>query len=236
MQETRARAMTVPALAATQACLFDAYGTLFDVTAAARRSADALGGKADALAALWRTRQLEYCWLRSLMGRHADFWQITGEALDFAMAALAIEDAPLRARLMELYRDCEAYADARETLAALRAAGRPAAILSNGAPAMLAAAVRSAGIGDLLDHVISIEEVGIYKPHRSVYELAARRLALAPERICFVSSNGWDVAAASVCGLVTVWVNRNGAPQERLPGGPEAEVASLAALPALLGL
>ena len=221
---------------ATEACVFDAYGTLFDVAAAARRCRSELGDKADPLAQLWRRRQLEYAWLRSLMGRHADFWQITGDALDFALEALGIGAPDLRARLMELYRDIDAYPDARATLETLRRAGRRSAILSNGAPEMLAAAVRSAGIGALVDPVLSIEEVGIYKPHRSVYELAWTRLGLPPERICFVSSNGWDVAAAAVHGLTAVWVNRDGAPRERLPAGPAAELRSLAELPALLGL
>jgi 2-haloacid dehalogenase len=226
----------VSELGATEACVFDAYGTLFDVTAAARRCSDALGPKADALAALWRTRQLEYTWLRSLMGRHVDFWQVTGDALDFAMASLGIGDAGLRARLMDLYHNLDAYPDARAALEALRRAGRPAAILTNGAPAMVAAAVKSAGLGPLLDHVLSVEEVGIFKPHPSVYELASHRLGLAPERICFVSSNGWDVAGAAEIGFLGVWVNRTGAPRERLPRGPVAEIDSLDALPRLLGL
>ena len=224
------------ALKEAGACVFDAYGTLFDVTAAARRCRDALAGKADALAQLWRTKQLEYTWLRSLMGRHADFWQLTGEALDFALTALAIKDASLRARLMELYRDLDAYPDARVVLEALRRAGKPAAILSNGAPDMLRSAVHSAGIAHLLDHILSIEEVGIYKPHPSVYALAETRLALPRHKICFVSSNGWDVAGAASFGFIAVWANRGGAPRENLPAAPTAEIANLEALPALLGL
>lgn len=228
--------MTENALADTAACVFDAYGTLFDVTSAAHRCRDALGGKADALGELWRTRQLEYSWLRSLMGRHADFWQITGEALDYAMAVLDIEGTALRARLMDMFLNIDAYPDARTVLDALKRARRPAAILSNGSPTMLAAAVKSAGIGALLDHVISVEEVGIYKPHRSVYELAVQRLGLPAERICFTSSNGWDAAAAADFGFKAVWANRGGAPRERLPAQPAAEIGGLDALPALLGL
>jgi 2-haloacid dehalogenase len=206
------------------------------VTAAARRCRDALAGKADALAQLWRTKQLEYTWLRSLMDRHADFWQVTGEALDFAMAALAIDDSALRTRLMELYRDLDAYPDARAVLEKLRGARKPAAILSNGAPEMLRSAVKSAGIAHLLDHVLSIEDVGIYKPHASVYALAETRLGLPREKICFVSSNGWDVAGAAVFGFIAVWANRSGAPRENLPAAPTAEIANLDALPGLLGL
>ncbi len=218
------------------ACVFDAYGTLFDVASAARREGEALRDKAEPLAALWRTKQLEYSWLRSLMGRHADFAAVTAEALDFAMAALRIDDARLRARLLELYVALDAYDDAGPTLAALKRAGRVIAILSNGTPAMLAAAVQSAGLAGSVDAVLSVEEVGIFKPDRRVYALACRRLDLAPERICFVSSNGWDAAGAAAFGFQAVWANRTGAPRERLPAEPVAEIGSLRALPALLGL
>jgi len=219
-------------LAATRACVFDAYGTLFDLTSAARRCADALGDKAEALGALWRTRQLEYSWLRSLMGAHADFWQVTGESLDYALAVLGIADAALRARLMDAFLHIQAYPDAVTVLDALKRARRPAAILSNGSPRMLSAAVESA----LLDHVLSIEEAGIYKPHPRVYELAVRRLGVAAEHICFVSSNGWDAAGAAQFGFKAVWANRAGAPRERLPGEPAAELSGLDRLPALLGI
>ena len=228
--------MTDPSLAATAACVFDAYGTLFDVASASRRCRDALGGKADALAALWRTKQLEYTWLRSLMGRHAEFWQVTGNSLDYALAALGIAGDGLRERLMDAFLNLQAYPDARAVLEALRRAKRPAAILSNGSPRMLAAAVGSAGIGGLLDHLLSVEEAGVYKPDRRVYQLAVDRLGLAPARICFVSSNGWDAAGAASFGFASVWANRTGAPRERLPAEPEAEISSLDALPALLGL
>ncbi len=223
-------------LAATRACVFDAYGTLFDLTSAARRCADALGDRADALGALWRTRQLEYTWLRSLMGAHADFWQVTGESLDYALAVLGIADAALRARLMDAFLHIQAYPDAVTVLDALKRARRPAAILSNGSPRMLSAAVASAGLGHLLDHVLSIEEAGIYKPHPHVYALAVRRLGVAAEHICFVSSNGWDAAGAAQFGFKAVWANRAGAPRERLPGEPVAELSGLDRLPLLLGL
>jgi 2-haloacid dehalogenase len=223
-------------LSAAEACVFDAYGTLFDVLSAAKRCRDALGDKADSLGHLWRMRQLEYSWLRSLMGTHADFWQVTGDALDFALSSLGIEDAPLRERLMNLFLHIEAFPDARRTLESLARAGRPAAILSNGTPTMLAAAVKSAGVEELLRHVISIEDAGIYKPHRTVYELATRRLQLPPERICFVSSNGWDAAGAAHFGYRAVWANRGGQPRERIPGVLAAEIVSLDQLPSLLGL
>ena len=228
--------MSAAALTDTAACVFDAYGTLFDFLSASKRCEDALGGKAEALGQLWRTRQLEYSWLRSLMGTHADFWQVTGEALDFTMSSLRIEDRALRDRLMDLFLNIEAFPDARRVLEALKRAGRPSAILSNGSPAMLAAAVKSAGVAGLLDHVISIEEAGTYKPHRSVYELVTRRLKMPAERVCFVSSNGWDAAGAAHFGFRAVWANRNGAPRERLPGTLAAEIRTLEALPGLLGL
>ena len=228
--------MSSGVLAATSACVFDAYGTLFDVAAAARRCSAALGAKADPLAALWRSKQLEYSWLRSLMGCHADFWRVTGDALDYALEALAISDARLRDRLLDLYREVDAYPDARTVLTALRGAGRPAVILSNGSPEMLAAAVTAAGIGPLLDDVLSIEAIGLYKPRPEVYALAMKRLGMPAARLCFVSSNGWDVAGAASAGLQTVWINRTGAPRERLPYGPVAEISSLDALPARLGL
>jgi 2-haloacid dehalogenase len=223
-------------LKGTTACVFDAYGTLLDTSAAARRSAAALGGKAEPLARLWRQKQLEYTWLRSLMRRHADFWQVTGDALDYAMASFGIADDALRGRLMEQYRVLDAYPEAKPLLAALRRAGRPTAILSNGTPEMLRAAVAAAGIADLLDHVVSVEEAGIYKPDPAVYALATARLGRPAAELCFVSANGWDAAGAAACGLNAVWINRAGAAGERLPAAPVAEIASLAALPALLGL
>ncbi|HJT07972.1 MAG TPA: haloacid dehalogenase type II [Stellaceae bacterium] len=223
-------------LAATRACVFDAYGTLFDLTSAARRCADGLGPKAEPVGTLWRTRQVEYSWLRSLMGAHADFWQVTGDSLDYALATHGIADAGLRARLMEAFLHIEAYPDALAMLKALKRAGRPAAILSNGSPRMLSAAVQSAGLGSFLDHVVSIEEAGTYKPHPRVYELMVRRLDMDAEHICFVSSNGWDAAGAAQFGFQAVWANRGGAPRERLPGEPAAEIRALDALPQLLGL
>jgi 2-haloacid dehalogenase len=227
--------MTPAPLANISACVFDAYGTLFDFNAAAERCGDALGDKAAPLSALWRAKQLEYTWLRSLMGRHADFWQVTGEALDFSLAVQRIEDNALRTRLLDCYRTLDAYPDAKDTLARLRVAGLATTILSNGTPAMLESAVESAGLGSLLDAVLSVEDVGIYKPHPSVYRLAVDRLGVPAERICFLSSNGWDARGAAAYGFRVVWVNRFGQQPDRLPEDPVAVVASLDALPALLG-
>jgi len=223
-------------LAATTACVFDAYGTLFDFLSASKRCRDSLGDKAEALGQLWRMRQLEYSWLRSLMGAHADFWQVTGEALDFAMANLGISDAALRDRLMDLFLHIEAFPDARRVLEALKRAKRRALVLSNGSPPMLAAAMKSAGVEDLLEAALSVEAARIYKPHPSVYELVTRHLRLPPERICFVSSNGWDAAGAAHFGFRAVWANRASAPRENLPGTLAAEIRDLDALLPLLGL
>lgn len=223
-------------IAGIKACVFDAYGTLFDVNSAAQKCADILGDHLEPLNEVWRAKQLQYTWLRSLMGRHADFWQVTGEALDYALAARGIEDMGLRERLMGLYLELAPFPEVAGVLRRLRQAGLHTAILSNGAPGMLDAAVRSAGLADLLDDVLSIEAAGIYKPHPGSYSVACDRLGLAAGDICFQSANAWDVAGAAAFGFHVVWVNRYAQPRERLPAGPEAEVESLAALPQLLGL
>jgi 2-haloacid dehalogenase len=219
-----------------RAAVFDAYGTLFDVASASERAKEALGDKWVPLAELWRAKQLQYTWLRSLMGRHADFWQVTGDALDFALESLAISDPGLRARLMALYERLGAYADARPALERLRAAGLRLAILSNGAPRMLGAAAESAGLAPLLGQVLSVEEVGIYKPSPSVYRLALDHLRLWPSEIVFVSANGWDAAGAKAAGLRVAWCNRTGQPKERLGETPDAEIRTLAELPDLVGV
>ncbi|BDG02761.1 haloacid dehalogenase type II [Anaeromyxobacter oryzae] len=219
-----------------RAAVFDAYGTLFDVTSAAADAKDALGAHWQPLADLWRTKQLQYSWLRGLAGRHADFRQVTGDALDFALESLGVGDGALRARLMTLYETLAAYPDARPALEALRRSGLPCAILSNGSPPMLAAATRSAGLTGLLDAILSVEEVGVYKPHPSVYRLAVDRLGLAPEEILFVSSNGWDAWGAKASGLTVAWCNRSGQPPERLRPAPDFTIRSLAELPAIAGV
>ncbi len=218
------------------ACVFDAYGTLVDFNSAVERSRDRLGDKADALGELWRRKQLEYTWLRSLMNRYENFWRVTGDALDYSLAALGIDDAALRDDLMALYRDIEPYPDAVATLETLKRAGMRTAILSNGSPEMLAAAAESAGLAGLLDDLISVHAAGIYKPHASVYQLAVDRIGVTAEHICFQSANAWDIAGAAAFGFHAVWINRAGQPTERLPDGPAAELESLAGLPALLGL
>jgi 2-haloacid dehalogenase len=219
-----------------QACVFDAYGTLFDVNSAAERESTALGDLWQPLAELWRSKQLQYTWLRSLSGQHVDFWQVTGDALDFAMASLDINDRILHKRLMNLYLDLDAYPEVEETLARLKAGGMRLAILSNGSPEMLSAAVKNAGIASLLDAVLSVEEVGVYKTHHAVYQLAVDRMDAAPGQICFVSSNGWDAYAASAFGLRVAWCNRFGQVAERIPEPPEWNILTLSELPAIVGM
>jgi 2-haloacid dehalogenase len=213
-----------------RACVFDAYGTLFDVNSAARSAQNELGEKWQPLAELWRAKQLQYTWLRGLGGRHADFWQVTGDALDFAMSTLRIEDAALRARLMNLYLTLDAYPEVPATLKRLKQAGMKLVMLSNGTPAMLEAAAGSAGIADLFDAVLSVEKVKVYKPHPSVYQLACDRFNMAAERICFLSSNGWDAYSAKAFGLRVVWCNRFAQAPERIPETPDAQIVTLAEL------
>ena len=221
-------------LSGIRACVFDAYGTLFDFASAVARCADIPEHKRGALTALWRDKQLQYTWLRSLQGRYADFWQVTGEALDFTLETLDIASPALHARLMDLYLTLAAFPEVADTLRALRQAGFTTAILSNGSPAMLEAVVRSAGLHDLLDAVFSADAVQVFKTDPRVYAYSLRQLGLRADQVSFQSSNGWDAFAASACGMRVVWCNRYGQRLERLPGGPDHVVANLAELPALL--
>ncbi len=218
-----------------RACVFDAYGTLFDVHSPVQKLAVEIGEKADALSQLWRQKQLEYSWLRSLMGVHADFWHVTGDALDYALAFHGIDEPGLKDELLALYLKLDAYPDAREALGALRSRNMRTAILSNGSPSMLDAAARSAGIDKLLDQVLSVEDVGIYKPSRRVYRLAMQKFAIhdAPA-ICFVSANSWDAQAAAQFGFQVIRIDRFGLPNDNIPGKPAAVVKSLSELPAFL--
>lgn len=217
-----------------KACVFDAYGTLFDIHSPTAKIADMLGEAAQPLSEMWRLKQLQYTWLRSLMGEHAAFWQVTGEALDYALAAHGIDDAPIRQRLMDLYLMLDAYPDAVTTLRRLRQAGYATAILSNGSPDMLGAAVESSGLGAELDAVLSVEDVGIYKPDGRVYQLAVDRMGVAAGEVCFVSANAWDAAGAANFGFQVAHLNRFNQPPEGLPGTPKAIMTTLADLPPLL--
>jgi 2-haloacid dehalogenase len=218
-----------------RACIFDAYGTLFDYRSAASRCRDVLGENFDQVNALWREKQLQYSWLRAIQGRHVDFWQVTGEALDFALDTAAIADSTVRDRLMAMYLKLDAFPEVPDMLKRLNVAGLKTAILSNGSPEMLDAAVRNAGIGSLLDAVLSVEAVGVYKPHPKVYQYAIDQLGIKAGEIAFQSSNAWDAHAASLCGMRVIWCNRYRQRTERLPGLPDFEIASLAELPDLVG-
>ena len=218
-----------------KACVFDAYGTLFDVHAPVERLAAEIGPKADELSRLWRQKQLEYTWLRSLMGVHADFWKVTAEALEYALAFHAIDDPGLKDELMVLYLKLDAYPDVREALRALKARAMRLAILSNGSPSMLDSAVRHAGLGELFEHVLSVEDVGVYKPSRRAYRLAMHKLSVhdAPS-ICFVSANPWDAQGGAQFGFQSVRVDRFGLTDDNIPGKPAALISSLSELPDLL--
>jgi 2-haloacid dehalogenase len=227
--------MTDSPLAGVKACLFDAYGTLFDFAAAARGCRDVLGADADTLTALWRDKQLQYTWLRSLEGHYADFWQVTGDALDFALETLGIDRPGLRDRLMTLYLTLETFPEVPDTLRRLRQAGLRTAILSNGSRKMLDAAVTGNKLEVLLDIVLSVDEVSVYKTHPKVYQLAVERLGVPAGAIAFQSSNAWDAWAASAFGMRVVWCNRYGQRREHLPGNPDREIRTLAELPPLVG-
>jgi 2-haloacid dehalogenase len=218
-----------------RACIFGAYGTLFDYRSAASRCRDVLGENFDQVNALWREKQLQYSWLRAIQGRHVDFWQVTGEALDFALDTAAIADSTVRDRLMATYLKLDAFPEVPDMLKRLNVAGLKTAILSNGSPEMLDAAVRNAGIGSLLDAVLSVEAVGVYKPHPKVYQYAIDQLGIKAGEIAFQSSNAWDAHAAALCGMRVIWCNRYRQRPERLPGLPDFEIASLAELPDLVG-
>ena len=214
-----------------QACVFDAYGTLFDVNAAAAREKEALGERWQPLAELWRAKQLQYTWLRGLMGRHADFWRVTSDALDYALASLDLHDDALRGRLLDLYFKLQSYPEVKDVLTRLKAQGLKLAILSNGEPRMLAAAAANSGIAELLDAILSVEEVKVFKPHPSVYRLPQQQLGLSPAQMCFVSSNSWDAHAAKAFGYRVVWCNRFGQAPERIPEAPDGQIQTLSTLP-----
>lgn len=218
----------------TTLCVFDAYGTLFDFNSASSAKRSELGDDWQRVSELWRQKQLQYTWLRGLAGHHADFWTVTGDALDFALAATGRSSPELRESLMNSYLGLSSFPEVPATLRSLQASGRKLAILSNGTPAMLEAAINAANLQNLFDAVLSVEEVGIFKPHPSVYRLAPERLNIAPSRICFVSSNAWDAFSAKAFGLKAVWCNRLGQQPERIPATPDAEISDLAGLPGLL--
>jgi 2-haloacid dehalogenase len=215
-----------------RAFVFDAYGTLFDVHAAIGRHRAPAGPDADRCSDVWRAKQLEYTWTLTLAGKYADFWTLTERALDFALARFPSVDKALKPRLLDAYMTLDAFPDARTMLTQLKKRGDATGILSNGSPAMLAAAVSAAQLGTDLDAVLSVDAIRMYKPRPEVYALAAERFRLAPREIVFVSSNRWDVMGAQSFGFRAVWVNRAKMPQEYEPA-PEAVLADLGGLAAL---
>ena len=222
-------------------CVFDAYGTLFDVAAAARNVAQEPGHDDFAahwpkLAEIWRAKQLQYTWLRAITDTHTDFWRVTQDGLDFALEALGLQcDDALRARLLQLYWELQAFDEVPAMLASLKSKGFKTAILSNGSPDMLDGAVSSAGLNDSLDAVLSVQSVGVFKPDRRVYDMVGAHFGCAKDQVLFVSSNGWDAAAASGYGFTTAWVNRAGDPVDRLPWAAQHMLQDLTDIPTLAG-
>ena len=213
-------------------CIFDAYGTLFDVSAAARDAAAEpenaeLADIWPQIAEDWRTKQLQYSWLRAVARKHVDFWQLTTDALDWALEAANIKNDALRERLLALYWELSAYPEVAEVLQTLKSRGIATGILSNGNPEMLNAAVSSANISSLLDAVMSVEEVGVYKPHDLVYEMVESRFICERDDVLFVSANGWDAAGAASYGYKTAWINRRAEPVDKLYGTPDFVLSDL---------
>jgi 2-haloacid dehalogenase len=196
------------------AYVFDAYGTLFDVHAAVRRHAGRIGPDGQRLSDLWRAKQLEYSWLRTLMGAYVDFWQLTEQALDFALARIPTADPNLRADLLDAYWKLDCYPEVPAILKALKADGARLAILSNGSPEMLESAVRSAALDQVLDEVFSVDAVRKFKTDPAAYDLVTTSWRLYPGAVSFQSSNRWDIAGATKFGFRTVWINRAGQPDE----------------------
>jgi len=224
------------ALCGTEICVFDAYGTLFDFNSAVARHRAAIGPKADALAELWRQKQIQYTWLRNSMGAYAPFWQVTGEALDHCLAAHGIADPAVRDKLMNAYLALDPFPEVPAMLDRLKSAGVRLAILSNGNPAMLDPMVAASGLADRFEAVLSVEAAGVYKVAPQVYALVEARFGVKPDKVCFLSSNCWDAHGAAHFGFRTVWINRAGAPDDNLPGKPVAQLRDLSSLPSLLGV
>lgn len=215
------------------AYVFDAYGTLFDVHAAVRKHAEAVGPDADRLSEIWRQKQLEYSWIRTLMGRYQDFWSLTEQALDYAFQRVPSADTSTKAQLLEAYHRLDCYGEVPQVLKNLKDTGAKLAILSNGSPAMLEGAVNAAGLDGVLDEVFSVDALRVYKADERVYEMVTTHFRIYPEAVSFQSSNRWDIAGATAFGFRTVWINRSGLPDEYTDLPPAAVLSDLNGLAAL---
>ncbi len=213
----------------TKAVVFDAYGTLFDVNSAAEKCKDKIGAKWEGFSNFWRTTQLEYTWLRSLMKRHKDFWEITEESLDKSMKVFDI-NPDMKKDLLELYKVLSLYPEAKEVLENLKERNFKISILSNGTPALLNELIRSNNLNNFFDDLFSIEEVKIYKPDSKVYELPVKKYEIKPEQITFLSSNTWDVSGGGNYGYNAIWVNRNNTIFDNLDYHPNKEINNLTQL------
>ena len=212
-----------------KAIIFDAYGTLFDVNSAAEKCKDKIGDKWEPFANFWRTTQLEYTWLRSLMGRHKDFWQITEDSLDKSMKAFKIE-LSMRKELLDLYKILSPFKEVQETLKTLKEKKLKLAILSNGTPSLLKELVKSNNLENLFDDIFSIEEVGIYKPNSKVYDIPVKKYKIRKDEIAFLSANTWDVSGGGNYGYQAIWVNRNNNIFDNLDFKPKLEIKNLSGL------
>ena len=212
-----------------QAIIFDAYGTLFDVNSAAEKCKDKIGDKWEPFANFWRTTQLEYTWLRSLMGRHKDFWQITEDSLDKSMKAFNI-DSSMKNELLNLYKILSPFKEVPETLKALKQKKFKLSILSNGTPSLLNELVKSNNLENLFDDIFSIEEVGIYKPNSKVYDMPIKRYKIEKNEVAFLSANTWDVSGGGNYGFQSIWVNRNNNIFDNLDFKANIEIKDLSGL------
>ena len=211
----------------TKVCIFDAYGTLFDVNAACRELSKEVGEQWQDLATLWRLRQVEYTWLRNSMNEYINFWNITEDALEYAMETLNIKNEDLKNKLLDLYLKLEAYPEVEKVLMQLKKEGYQTGILSNGSEEMLASAVKNAKLENLLDKVLSVEKCKVYKPSSKVYDLVEKEFKINKINCAFFSSNAWDMHAAAHYGFKTIWVNRFEGNLEKLPGKPYKIVQTL---------